>query len=279
MKNKNIIITGTSRGIGYELALQFANEGHQVLAISRKTPQALIENPNITCLSIDISNPDELLQVENFINQTWKKVDILTIEIEQINVDALFYLENEGVKVYPKPSTVKVIQDKGLQKMFYQERDIPTAGFQLFNDGKEIKEALKMLFINDGILTFPGGHSGLQYGGWYKELPVEPSFFKDKTIRFANFAGYLLSQPSIGAKLKPMLRYQFESMIDHINFDVVEWENPEEDLKLGMNLKGFRYYDSSNWNEPNAMFSFCINKDAIDKLPTDVKNTINRISL
>lgn len=79
-----------------------------------------------------------------------KKVDILTIEIEQINVDALFYLENEGVKVYPKPSTVKVIQDKGLQKMFYQERDIPTAGFQLFNDGKEIKEALKSKQI-----TFP----------------------------------------------------------------------------------------------------------------------------
>ena len=77
MKNKNIIITGTSRGIGYELALQFANAGHQVLAISRKTPQALIENSNITCLSIDISNPDELLQVENFINQTWKKVDVL----------------------------------------------------------------------------------------------------------------------------------------------------------------------------------------------------------
>ena len=43
---KNIIITGTSRGIGYELALQFANSGHQVLAISRKTPQELIENKN-----------------------------------------------------------------------------------------------------------------------------------------------------------------------------------------------------------------------------------------
>lgn len=74
---KNIIITGTSRGIGYELALQFANSGHQVLAVSRKTPQELIENPNITCLSVDISNFDELLQVENFISQTWKKVDIL----------------------------------------------------------------------------------------------------------------------------------------------------------------------------------------------------------
>lgn len=77
MKNKNIIITGTSRGIGYELALQFANEGHQVLAISRKTPKELIEHQNITCLSIDISNPEELLQVEKFITETWKKVNIL----------------------------------------------------------------------------------------------------------------------------------------------------------------------------------------------------------
>ena len=77
MKNKNIIITGTSRGIGYELALQFANAGHQVLAISRKSPKELIENSNITCLSIDISNAEELLQVESFINSTWKKVDIL----------------------------------------------------------------------------------------------------------------------------------------------------------------------------------------------------------
>jgi len=84
----------------------------------------------------DFKNFDDVIQFG-------KKVDILTIEIEQINVDALFYLEKEGVKVYPKPSTVQVIQDKGLQKMFYQERDIPTAGFQLFNDEKEIKEALK----------------------------------------------------------------------------------------------------------------------------------------
>lgn len=74
---KNIIITGTSRGIGYELALQFAQSGHKVLAISRKTPQELIENPNVTCLAIDISNSDELLQLENFITQTWKKVDVV----------------------------------------------------------------------------------------------------------------------------------------------------------------------------------------------------------
>lgn len=75
--SKNIIITGTSRGIGYELALQFANAGHQVLAISRKTPQELIENPNITCLSIDISVEEEMNQVEQFLSSTWKKVDVI----------------------------------------------------------------------------------------------------------------------------------------------------------------------------------------------------------
>ena len=74
---KNIIITGTSRGIGYELALLFANTGHQVLAISRKMPQALIENKNITCLSVDLSKENELAAVESFISQTWKKVDII----------------------------------------------------------------------------------------------------------------------------------------------------------------------------------------------------------
>ncbi len=74
---KNIIITGTSRGIGYELALQFANAGHQVLAISRKIPQVLIENQNIICLSVDLGKEEELAEIEKFLSHTWKKVDIV----------------------------------------------------------------------------------------------------------------------------------------------------------------------------------------------------------
>lgn len=74
---KNIIITGTSRGIGYELALQFANAGHNVLAISRKIPQALIENQNISCLGIDLSSGEGLTQIKDFIESTWQTVDIV----------------------------------------------------------------------------------------------------------------------------------------------------------------------------------------------------------
>ena len=74
---KNVIITGTSRGIGYELALQFANAGHQVLAISRKIPQILIDNKNITCLSVDLASEDDLQKVSDFLLLTWKNIDII----------------------------------------------------------------------------------------------------------------------------------------------------------------------------------------------------------
>ena len=74
---KNIIITGTSRGIGYELALQFANAGHQVLAISRKTPREHIEHPNITCLSVDLAREEDFGQISHFISSTWSQVDAI----------------------------------------------------------------------------------------------------------------------------------------------------------------------------------------------------------
>jgi len=74
---KNIIITGTSRGIGYELALQFAHAGHRVLALSRKIPQTLIENPNISCLSVDLSEETEIKKVERFLSESWTSIDIL----------------------------------------------------------------------------------------------------------------------------------------------------------------------------------------------------------
>ena len=74
---KNIIVTGTSRGIGLELVLQFANAGHQVLALSRKIPQALLGNENITCLSVDLSKESELQKVEDFLSASWKHIDAI----------------------------------------------------------------------------------------------------------------------------------------------------------------------------------------------------------
>ena len=70
-----------------------------------------------------------------------KKVDMLTIEIEKVNVDALEQLEKEGVLVYPQPRVIRLIQDKGLQKQFFKENDIPTADFQLILSPEELKQS------------------------------------------------------------------------------------------------------------------------------------------
>lgn len=67
-----------------------------------------------------------------------KDMDVLTIEIEHINLEALEALENAGVVIHPKPSALKIIQDKGLQKQFFQDYALPTAPFQLFKSPKDI---------------------------------------------------------------------------------------------------------------------------------------------
>jgi len=74
---KNIIITGTSRGIGQELALCFANAGHQVLALSRNSSKELIDITNINCLEIDITNEEDRKKLALFLKDNWKQVDIL----------------------------------------------------------------------------------------------------------------------------------------------------------------------------------------------------------
>ncbi len=72
-----------------------------------------------------------------------KDLDILTIEIEHVNIEALKFLQNSGVKVYPQPEFLEIIQDKGKQKQFYKENNIPTAPFFLVNNREEIKNYLQ----------------------------------------------------------------------------------------------------------------------------------------
>lgn len=67
-----------------------------------------------------------------------KRCDVLTIEIEHVNVDALLQLQAEGLQVYPNPEAIRIIQDKGLQKEFYQQHQIPTAPFRLVADRQDL---------------------------------------------------------------------------------------------------------------------------------------------
>lgn len=86
-----------------------------------------------------------------------KQVDVLTFEIELVNVDALEKLEQEGVKVFPSAKTLRIIQNKGKQKQFYKDNNLPTSDFQLFKS----LDSLKSQFSN---LTLPFVWKSTEFG-------------------------------------------------------------------------------------------------------------------
>ena len=88
-----------------------------------------------------------------------KQVDILTIEIENVNVDALQKLESEGLKVYPSSKTIRTIQNKAKQKLFYTDHSIPTAPFSRFAYTHEIETSLKQ-----DTISFPFVWKSAQFG-------------------------------------------------------------------------------------------------------------------
>ncbi|TVZ57031.1 short-subunit dehydrogenase [Lutibacter sp. Hel_I_33_5] len=130
---KNIIITGTSRGIGFELAQQFANTGHKVLALSRNTkPLKKINHKNITLISVDLSNNVDFKKVVNFIKTSWKKVDILInnagklinkpftdltsndfLEVYKVNVFGVAELTKQCIPFFTKGSHIVTISSMG----------------------------------------------------------------------------------------------------------------------------------------------------------------------
>lgn len=100
----------------------------------------------------------DLLDYETVVN-FGKKVDVLTIEIENVNVEALETLEKKGIKVYPSAKTLRTIQNKATQKLFYRDHDIPTADFSRFAYTSEIEDAL-----DNGGLSYPFVWKSARFG-------------------------------------------------------------------------------------------------------------------
>ncbi len=88
-----------------------------------------------------------------------KRVDILTIEIEHVNIDALYQLEKEGLKIYPQPSVIEIIQHKGKQKDFFVKNMIPTSPHKRFSN----KTAL-ISYCKDSSVELPFVWKSAQFG-------------------------------------------------------------------------------------------------------------------
>ncbi|MFK7748628.1 MAG: 5-(carboxyamino)imidazole ribonucleotide synthase [Kordia sp.] len=88
-----------------------------------------------------------------------KHVDVLTFEIEHVNVDALQKLEDEGVQVYPSSKTLQTIQNKGIQKLFYQKHNIPTAPFSIYMSLEELMHS-----VENDVISIPFVWKSTQFG-------------------------------------------------------------------------------------------------------------------
>ena len=100
----------------------------------------------------------DLLDYDTVLN-FGKRVDVLTIEIENVNVDALEALEKMGIKVYPQAKTIRTIQNKARQKLFYVDHNLPTAAFSRFAYKEEILSSIKHETLN-----FPFVWKSAQFG-------------------------------------------------------------------------------------------------------------------
>ena len=87
-----------------------------------------------------------------------KDKNLITVEIENVNIEALEMLEKSGVQVYPQPHVLKIIKDKGTQKQFYKKNGIPTSPFVIFDSAQELMNASIELPAVQKLRT--GGYDG-----------------------------------------------------------------------------------------------------------------------
>lgn len=103
----------------------------------------------------DFNNYDDVIKLAD-------RSDLLTIDIEHVNNKALLELHAKGMKIHPSPKALEIIKDKGLQKQFYVDYDLPTSPFTLYQNGDEVLEAIKSGEINYPFVqkSRSGGYDG-----------------------------------------------------------------------------------------------------------------------
>lgn len=136
--------------------------GKMLLTETRKfdiTTKVLDPSPDAPCRTACNTFVQGNLTDFNTVYNFGKDVEVLTIEIENVNVEALEKLQTEGVRVYPSPQTIKNIQNKASQKQFYASHGIPTAPFQVFQNTESLKKA-----INEQQLSLPFVWKSARFG-------------------------------------------------------------------------------------------------------------------
>ncbi|WP_435313816.1 5-(carboxyamino)imidazole ribonucleotide synthase [Cellulophaga fucicola] len=175
----------------------------------------------------------ELLNFDDVYN-FGKTVDVLTIEIENVNLSALEKLEDEGTKVYPPTSALRIIHNKATQKLFYVDNNIPTAEFHRFAYTSEIKDS-----IENGGLSFPFVWKCAQFGYDGQGVKVVRTFsdleglpnvecIAEDMVPFKNELAVIVARNSKGeVKTYPVVEMEFHPEANQVEYVICPARIPD----------------------------------------------------
>ncbi|HLV45796.1 MAG TPA: 5-(carboxyamino)imidazole ribonucleotide synthase [Flavobacterium sp.] len=151
------------------------------------------------------------------------QVDILTIEIENVNLEALETLENQGKKVYPSPKTLRLIKNKGKQKQFYKDNNIPTSDFQLFESTSNLKSQISNLTMPFVWKATEGGYDGngvkvIRKAEDLNDLP-ETECIAEEMVPFKNELAVIVARSASGEiKTYPVVEMEFHPEANQVEY-------------------------------------------------------------
>lgn len=154
-----------------------------------------------------------------------QEVDILTIEIENVNIKALEALQADGKTIYPQPQVLKIIQNKATQKQFYTKHDIPTSAFKVFEDTHALEAAVQN---NTQSLPFVWKSARFGYDGQgvkivrtakdLAQLPNVPCLAED-LVPFKNELAVIVARNAKGAmETYPVVEMEFHPQANQVEY-------------------------------------------------------------
>ena len=131
-------------------------------------------------------------------------------------------------------------------------------------------ELMKEAYDKHGILSFPGGNTGNQMGGWFRKEINTVEDLKGLKMRIPGFAGEVLAE--LGASPTNIPAGELYTSLERNTIDALEWVGPSLDLRMGFHKIAPYYY--TGWHEPSSELQFMINQKKWDKLPEDLQEIL-----
>jgi TRAP-type mannitol/chloroaromatic compound transport system substrate-binding protein len=131
-------------------------------------------------------------------------------------------------------------------------------------------ELMKETYDKYGIMSFPGGNTGNQMGGWFRKEINSVEDLKGLKMRIPGFAGEVLAK--LGAKPTNIPSGELYTALERNTIDALEWVGPSLDLRMGFHKIAPYYY--TGWHEPATELQFMVNQKAYDTLPADLQQIL-----